>query len=110
MKVTGVSVICFACLIPVIIFGFIDSTSLQAVCDTYSPSITTNVSAVCDYTIQYDLQDDIRLTVCKLETVFLIDIRKFVNDTATIKGIQLRSQQWIRLKRFIPYVDSTISN
>ncbi len=39
----------------------------------------------------------------------IIDIRRFLNGTATIRGIPLNLKQWLTLKRITSTVDTAIN-
>jgi len=63
----------------------------------------------CVFIKQYDIYLDTFVTVCNRYGVVVLDIRRFINDTATIIGIQLSERQWLRLKRVSPIIDRAIS-
>lgn len=65
-------------------------------------------STSCNYSNTYDIGERVYLTVCSLNGEVLMDIRRFVNYTATIAGIPLNLDQWTSLKRQIHSVDSAI--
>ena len=59
----------------------------------------------CPY--QFPLyDDDRRISVCSNSTV--IDIRQFVNDVPSIKGLNLSKNDWIKLVSLIPYVNAAM--
>ena len=43
---------------------------------------------------QFDLKDHIILSVCNEDGEIILDIRMFINQTATIRGIPLNLRQW----------------
>ena len=53
----------------------------------------------CSYLKQFDLKDNVILSVCNREGEIMIDIRLFLNQTATIRGIPLNLRQWNVLQR-----------
>ena len=59
--------------------------------------------------IQFDLEDNIRMSLCYLkENNRLVDIRLFINEKPTIKGIQLTAKQWQNLMTYVELVNETI--
>ena len=59
----------------------------------------------CPY--QFPLyDDDRRISVCLNSTV--IDIRQFVNDVPSIKGLNLSKNDWIKLVSLIPYINAAL--
>ncbi len=68
----------------------------------------SNATAECDYSERYDLGETTYLTVCDLNGYVILDIRKFINNSATISGVPLNWDQWISLKRQIPPIDIAI--
>ena len=59
----------------------------------------------CPY--QFPLyDDDRRISVCLNSTV--IDIRQFVNDVSSIKGLNLSKNDWIKLVSLIFYINAAL--
>ena len=48
----------------------------------------------CSYLKQFDLKDNVILSVCNREGEIMLDIRLFLHQTATIRGIPLNLRQW----------------
>ena len=48
----------------------------------------------CSYLKQFDLKDNVILSVCNRDGEIMLDIRHFLNQTATICGIPLNLRQW----------------
>ena len=48
----------------------------------------------CSYLKQFDLEDNVILSVCNRDGEIMLDIRLFLNQTATICGIELNLRQW----------------
>ena len=48
----------------------------------------------CSYLKHFDLKDNVILTVCNRDGETMLDIRLFLNQTATIRGIPLNLRQW----------------
>ncbi len=65
-------------------------------------------AAACDYSERYDLGETMYLTLCDLKGYVILDIRKFINNSATISGVPLNWDQWISLKQQIPPIDKAI--
>lgn len=62
----------------------------------------------CLYAKQYHLNENVYITVCNMNGDVLLDIRQFLNNTATIKGIQLNLRQWLTLKQMSRPIDVAI--
>ena len=75
---------------------------------SYNVEIQQNETA-CVFIKQYDIYHDTYVTVCNRYGIVELDIRKFVNDTASIKGIQLSERQWLRLKQVSSRIDTAIA-
>ena len=43
---------------------------------------------------QFDLKDNVILSMCNRDGEIMLDIRLFLNQTATIRGILLNLRQW----------------
>ena len=63
----------------------------------YEVKVEANQTA-CSYLKQFDLQDSVMLSVCHKDGELGIDIRLFLNKTATIRGIPLNLMQWKNLQ------------
>ena len=48
----------------------------------------------CSYLKQFDLKDNVILSVCNRDGEIMLDIRLFLNQTATIRVIPLNLRQW----------------
>ena len=48
----------------------------------------------CSYQKQFDLKDNVILSMCNRDGEIMLDIRLFLNQTATIRGIPLNLRQW----------------
>ena len=53
-------------------------------------------------------QSNKRLTVCTYERRVLIDVREFIGDRSTIKGIQLTTTEFFTLKVLMPRVNDEL--
>ena len=54
----------------------------------YEVKVNVNETA-CSYLKQFDLKDRVMLSVCNRDGEIIFDIRLFINQTATIRGIPL---------------------
>ena len=71
--------------------------------------VKVNVSeTACSYLKQFDLKDHVMLSVCNRDGEIILDIRLFINQTATISGIPLNLGQWNVLQRVSPSVNRVI--
>ncbi len=66
------------------------------VTDGYITELTNH--SACSDTKVYHLDYNTFVTVCLLGGDIILDVRRFVNDTASIKGIGLNLRQWLTLK------------
>ena len=73
----------------------------------YEVKVEANQTA-CSYLKQFDLQDNVMLSVCHRDGELSIDIRLFLNKTATIRGIPLNLMQWNVLQRVSSSVNRAI--
>ena len=67
-----------------------------------------NASA-CLFNKQFRLLDNIYATVCNQDGYVSLDVRKFVNGTPTIIGVDLSLMQWLSLKQLTSIIDTAIS-
>jgi len=63
----------------------------------------------CVYVKQFYLQQQLYATVCNQDGYVFVDIRQFVNGTATIIGADLSLLQWLTLKQLSSSIDVAIS-
>ena len=63
---------------------------------------------VCSYLKHFDIEDNVILSVCNTDGHIVVDIRVFLNDTATIRGIPLNLKQWKVLLRVSHSVNRAI--
>ena len=73
----------------------------------YEVKVEANQTA-CSYLKHLDLQDNVMLSVCLRDGELSIDIRLFLNKTATIRGILLNLMQWNVLQRVSSSVNRAI--
>ena len=62
----------------------------------------------CSHLKQFDLSNNVILSVCQGDGEISVDIRLFLNQTATIHGIPLNFRQWNVLQRVSSSVNSAI--
>ena len=63
----------------------------------------------CVYIKQFDLSDSLYATMCNHGGFIFLDIRRFLNNTATIKGVHLTLAQWARLKQYSNAISESVS-
>ena len=73
----------------------------------YEVKVQANQTA-CSYLKQFDLKDIVILSVYHRDGELSIDIRLFLNETATIRGILLNLMQWNVLQRVSSSVNRAI--
>ena len=62
----------------------------------------------CLYAKRFHLGQQVYLTVCNLNGEIILDLRRFFNQSASIRGIPLSVPQWESLKHIIWRVDTTV--
>ena len=73
----------------------------------YEVKVEANQTA-CSYQKQFDLKDNVALSVCHRDEEISLDIRLFLNQTATIHGIPLKPRKWNVLQRVSNSVNKAI--
>lgn len=63
----------------------------------------------CVYVKQFYLHENIYATVCNRDGYVFLDIRHFINGTATIIGVDLSLSQWLTLKQLTTSIDTAIA-
>ena len=63
----------------------------------------------CVYIKQFDLSEGLFATVCNIDGDIFLDIRQFLNTTATIKGVHLSLLQWSKLIRYSGTISRSIT-
>ena len=66
-------------------------------------------NTLCTFIKQFKLLYNKRITVCKYQNVLRVDIRQFVGDKASIRGIWLTLDEWRSLLRSQMWVNSALS-
>jgi len=67
-------------------------------------------SSACILSDHFDLTDGVWLTVCRLDEVSIIDIRRFIGGEASILGIPLSLKQWESLKLTMDEIDVAVTS
>ncbi len=75
----------------------------------YEVKVNNENRTACVFVKRYDLRDGVHLTVCNIEGDIILDIRRFVNEKASIRGIPLNLKQWLTLKQIASTVDTAIN-
>lgn len=75
--------------------------------DINEQNLTFNQS-LCSYIKHFRLPGEFMLTVCEYNKRTIIDIRQFLNNKPTIKGISLSQRQWDYLRSIIQYITRVI--
>lgn len=107
VKLIGVVFIALFCALPGIVMISVSVTHRRPVDYEIQP-IDLNHTA-CLYVKQYHLQGNVYGTLCNQNGLIFLDIRRFLNGTATPIGIQLELHQWLTLKQLTPLIDEAIS-
>ncbi len=108
VKLLGVSLTLITILSPVfVILGITISRDTQHSLD-YEAVRNLNLTS-CVFVKQYNLGGNTYATVCNRNGDVIVDIRKFVNGTATTIGIPLELRQWLTLKRMTTRIFTAIS-
>ena len=63
----------------------------------------------CVYVKQYPVRFNTYATVCNRDGHVFVDLRRFVNGSATLLGIQLELTQWNSLKQMMSLIDEGLS-
>ena len=106
IKRIGVIVMVLICAVPGIVMVSVSVTNRPPNNDI-NP-INLNHTA-CVYVKQYHLQGNVYGTLCNQNGLIFLDVRRFLNETASPIGIQLELHQWITLKQLTPLIDEAIS-
>jgi hypothetical protein len=106
IKWIGIIVIALICTIPVFLIYVYSDCGVPANDGDIRPNLN---QTVCTFVEQFHLQDNLYATVCNQANYVFLDIREFINGTATIRGIDLNLLQWISLKRFTSSIDKVMT-
>lgn len=106
IKWVGVLLILSSCTVPGIVL--ISTTHCPKSPIDYEVKPDLNQTA-CVYVKQYHLRHNTYATVCNLNGYVFVDLRRYLNGTATAIGIQLELSQWITLKQMTRSIDQGIN-
>lgn len=62
----------------------------------------------CQLVKQFSLQENVYVSVCNVTNNFVIDIRKFVRNNATVNGVRLTKVQWTNLQQTIHGINDVL--
>ena len=106
IKWIGVILILSTCALPGVVLISVSHCPPEVKPVAMTPNL--NQSA-CVYVKQYSLRSNTFATVCNIDGQVFMDIRRFVNGSATQIGIQLSMTQWLSLKQMTPQIDQGIA-
>lgn len=106
IKWIGIVIIATTCAVPV--FCLLSYTDCSLPVNNVRVKPDLNQTA-CVYVKQFYLHDHVYATVCNQAGHVFLDIRKFANGTATIRGMDLNLLQWLTLKEFTSSIDTAVS-
>ncbi|MES9903035.1 MAG: hypothetical protein ABW168_10165 [Sedimenticola sp.] len=86
----------------------LSATSQRPTLD-YEVKIDDANRTACVFVKRYDLREGVYLTVCNMNGHIILDIRRFFNETASIRGIPLNLNQWLTLKQMTGTIDTAIN-
>ena len=81
------------------VFSFLATFALLRPAVSRPELIPLGNTSLCIFGKQLKLSDDKRLTICNYKEDVRIDIRKFVNDKPSIRGIWLSKEEYEELLR-----------
>lgn len=106
IKWIGVLILATTCTVPILVILLQQDCSLPVSDAGVKPNLN---KTECVYVKQFYLQDRLYATVCNQDGYVFVDIRHFVNGTATIIGVDLSLLQWLTLKQLTPSIDTAVS-
>ena len=65
-------------------------------------------NTLCGYVTQYRLSHNKKVTICDYQNILRIDIRYFIGDYATIRGIWLSLDEWKMLLDLMEQINKSI--
>ena len=65
--------------------------------------------SLCSYFRQWTLSDNVKLTVCNYLGSVRVDIRAFISEKATIKGIWLTISEWEELTKLFKLIQRSLN-
>lgn len=106
IKWIGVLVLITTCAVPGVVILSQRDCSLPVSDGGVKPNLN---KTECLYVKQFYLQESLYATVCNQAGYVFLDIRKFVNGTATIIGVDLSLLQWLSLKQLSSSIDIAVT-
>ena len=106
IKWIGVILILSTCALPGVVLIGVSHCPPEVEPVAMRPNL--NQSA-CVYVKQYYLRGNTYATVCNMNGQIVMDIRRFINGSTTLIGIQLNLNQWLSLKQMTPQIDIGIA-
>ena len=65
--------------------------------------------SLCSYFRQWTLSDNVKLTVCNYLGSVRVDIRAFISEKATIRGIWLNTSEWEELTKLFKLIQRSLN-
>ena len=108
------AIITSLCIVPVIVVVVDQTTNHACFIKRINDQADVNQSpdvnrSVCVYVKQFKVQQNLYATVCNQDGHIFVDIRKFVNNSATIIGVHINMHQWLTLKLTTHNIGTAIS-
>ena len=76
---------------------------------TFEPNINPPNGSMCSYFRQWTLSDNVKHTACNYLGSVRVDIRAFVSEKATIKGIWLTITEWEELSKLFKLIQRSLN-
>lgn len=105
IKWIGVLILATICAVP----GFVILSHSVSSLPVSDNDVRSNLNkTTCVYAKQFYLQESLYATVCNQNGYVFVDIRQFVNRSATIIGVDLSLLQWLTLKQLSSSIDTAV--
>jgi hypothetical protein len=107
IKWIGILILATTCTIP----GFVILTHTECSFPASDdPGMKPDLNrTACVFVKQFYLQDRLYATVCNQNGYVFVDLRQFINGSATIIGVDLAQIQWLSLKQQMAGIDTAIT-
>ncbi len=107
IKWIGIVLIFATCMSPILVLVGISGSREKL---DYEVKEIPNLNQTgCVFVKQFRLGGSTYATVCNANGNVFVDIRRFLNGTATLVGIQLELRQWLTIKQTTKLIDTAIS-
>ena len=93
--------VCILCFVPIVPFADFDYNTV--------PNISCKLVKYGSCYEQFDLGSNVKLSICQSNGL-VVDIRRFLNKKATIKGIQFSTKVWKVLNERIPLINRCLND